>query len=273
MDIDYIGHIQGNRVQKLTDHLNGVATLASSFGKSFGLGEEAGLIGKYHDIGKFQKEFRQYILGEYKGRVDHSIIGGKLFLNNHSDLGILGAFCIAGHHCGLQNLKLENGLLNRMQKSMPAFDECVKLAGGPLPSRSDLNNELEKYMDNSHKGMDLMLLTRMLYSCLVDADFLDTEKFMNPDVAARGNFLSMTELHKRFWTQLRCKGFLTPKNELNKKRLDILKTCQEQGRNASGLYSLTVPTGGGKTISSLAFALEQAVCHKKELFMSFPILP
>lgn len=269
MEEKYIAHMDGNRIQTVEDHLHGVGVLASKFASPIGLSKEAELIGRLHDIGKYQTSFRDYITGKYKGRVDHSTIGAKLFFQKGDNLGLIGAFCVAGHHCGLQNLLPNNGsgLIDRIQKEFPEYDHCVSLAGKTLPVTND---KLDSFFDNTspnkdnNKGMDLMLLTRMLYSCLVDADFLDTEAFMNPGEIERGKFSSMEELYQRFWKQLEKMGFFNPKNELNKKRLEILKTCKEKGKGAPGLYTLTVPTGGGKTISSLAFALEQAAKYHKE---------
>lgn len=266
MNNKYIAHIDGDRVQPLEEHLNNTGLLAAQFAKPLGLSKEAEIIGKTHDIGKYKQAFQDYIRGIYKGRVDHSSIGGKFFLQNKSNLGVIGAFCIAGHHCGLQNMldRDGNGLIKRLQKEYPGYEECVALANCSIPVLPD---KIPAYADTklvAHKKMDLMMLIRMMYSCLVDADFLDTERFMNPEGVKRGDFPAMDELHRRFWTQLKKMGFMEPKNELNKKRLEILETCHKKGESAPGLFTLTVPTGGGKTISSLAFALEQAIRHHKD---------
>lgn len=265
---EYIGHLtdDGKRKQILQEHLQNVAKLAARFGQIFGVKQEAGIIGYNHDDGKFNMDFQKYIRGEKKGRVDHSTLGAQFLWKQKKNLGllsVLGAFCIAGHHSGLMdygNQVDEPGeatLWGRMKKDIPAFEKvCHQL---PRPVLSDPEN-LQKY-GTCH--MDVMLLTRMLFSCLVDADFLDTEAFMNPEGIERGQFPSISSLAKRFFTQLEEKGFLHPQNTINQKRFQILSTCREKGKGDAGLYTLTVPTGGGKTISSMAFAMEQAVTQQK----------
>lgn len=265
----YIGHItdDGKQIQLLQDHLDGVARLAEQFGASFGCEEEAKLLGKKHDDGKYLPAFQAYIRGQKKGRVDHSTLGAQWLWNHMKELKALaaiGAFCIAGHHCGL----LDGGskadepgtatLWGRMKKEISQYKDIA----GQLDSAFSIDSK-----NLSHYGsspMDQMLLTRMLFSCLVDADFLDTEAFMCPNQVERGLFPSISALAERFFRELEQRGFLHPTNELNQKRFEILSTCREKGKGPSGLYSLTVPTGGGKTISSMAFAMEQAVTHHKD---------
>ncbi len=100
-------------------------------------------------------------------------------------------------------------------------------------------------------------LVRMLYSCLVDADYLDTERFMNPS-RERGGYDGMRKLDRRLAEYEVRKGWDKPKGELNRKRSEILRACRGAGKLPRGLYTLTVPTGGGKTTASLAFALRHA---------------
>ena len=113
-------------------------------------------------------------------------------------------------------------------------------------------------------ALDVMILTRMLFSCLVDADFLDTEAFMNNQPVRENEFPSLKEIAAMFWRKLEEDGYFRPKNTLNEKRCEILHTCMRKGEGKQGLYSLTVPTGGGKTISSMAFAMKQAMKWQKE---------
>jgi CRISPR-associated endonuclease/helicase Cas3 len=100
---------------------------------------------------------------------------------------------------------------------------------------------------------------RMLFSCLVDADYLDTERFMRPDIyALRSNYLSLSELKKRFDNFMSEMTRNAPQTRMNRIRSSILQTCIEKGRGEPGFYSLTVPTGGGKTLAVAAFGLEHA---------------
>lgn len=277
--MEYIAHLKENgETQLLEDHLKQTAELAASFGKNIGLEEAAYAAGMLHDDGKFQDAFQKYIRGEYRGRVDHSTAGAVLaILKNYSEaMTAMAPFCIAGHHAGLPDFgsvadpeggrtlcaRLKKGMANRRD-----YEACGAKAA--LPEKADVP------MYEKIKGDKLgeMLLTRMLFSCLVDADFLDTESFMAEEPVRRGGFHTIEELHDRFFRELEEKGYFSPRNRINEKRCEILKRCVETGSSDPGLYSLTVPTGGGKTVPSLAFAMEQAVKqHKKRIIYVIPYL-
>ncbi|WP_331561775.1 CRISPR-associated helicase Cas3' [Chlorobium sp.] len=114
---------------------------------------------------------------------------------------------------------------------------------------------------------------RMLYSCLVDADFLDTERFMSPEKAdLRPNAVDLEMLKERFDLYMAVKENGSPDTPVNRARKNILRECREKGRSLEpGLFSLTVPTGGGKTLASMAFALEHALKHgKKRIIVAIP---
>ena len=112
----------------------------------------------------------------------------------------------------------------------------------------------------------------MLYSCLVDADFLDTENFMTPEqTELRGTAISLFELKRKFDSYMEEMARKSLPSKINNIRSSILKACREKAILEPGFYSLNVPTGGGKTLSSMAFALEHALCHnKKKIIMAIP---
>ena len=270
---EYIAHISEGRIQTVREHLLGTAELAGQFGSSMRLEKETEHMAKYHDAGKLGDDFQAYILGKHKGRVDHSTAGAQLLYRQRDKLGVLAtllALCIAGHHCGIPDLgnsKTDMGststFYGRMKKQVT--DIRSRLEVFDVSGINDLNaSNINRFISKSDTVMDIMLLTRMLYSCLVDADFLDTERFMNPMCETRGQFPSIEKLAEKFFAELDKRGYFTPKNKLNAKRCEILQTCRAKGKGDSGLYTLTVPTGGGKTISSMAFAMEQAVTHHKK---------
>lgn len=125
--------------------------------------------------------------------------------------------------------------------------------------------EMEKPLPLSLKplesaGFSISFFVRMLFSCLVDADYLDTEAFVTDGAMERGGYDGIETLRTRLMEHLQSR-FYPPKNELNRKRCDILEACIREASSAPGLYSLTVPTGGGKTLASQAFALEHAKIH------------
>lgn len=262
------GHIQDERVQSLTDHLDGTMRLAEGFGAGMGLGAEAGRLGKIHDKGKDTPEFQDYIYGRKRGRVDHSTAGAKSFFEN-KDIGklrLIGALCVAGHHTGIPDLgsKVDTAetstLQGRMKKDISSVLHPELYS---MDSTSINKNHLNELMASGN-SLDVMMLTRMLFSCLVDADFLDTEAFMNNQPVRKNEFPSLKEIAAMFWSRLEEDGYFRPKNALNEKRCEILHTCMRKGEGKQGLYSLTVPTGGGKTISSMAFAMKQAMKWQKE---------
>ena len=271
------GHIQDERVQSLTDHLDGTMRLAEGFGAGMGLGAEASLLGAIHDEGKDTAEFQDYIHGRKHRRVDHSTAGAKSFFENgHIGwLQLIGALCVAGHHAGIPDLgsKVDcagtSTLNGRMKKCIPSIRHPQRyLIDSTCLDVDHLNTFIEK-----RNTLDVMILTRMLFSCLVDADFLDTEAFMSNQPVRKNEFSSLKEISAMFWSRLEEDGYFRPKNTLNEKRCEILHTCMRKGEGKQGLYSLTVPTGGGKTISSMAFAMKQAMkWHKERIIYVIPYL-
>ena len=255
-DKEFLAHIsEDGRKQLLKDHLIGTADLAYEFAASFGQEEYAHYIGLYHDVGKYSKEFQHRLMGGPK--VDHSTAGAYIAFKNHLSEA---AFCIAGHHSGLPNAGSRTDvegstLLARMNKA----------ADRRIPDYSEWKNEINdsfRKQNGSTSRYSAFFRTQMLYSCLVDADFLDTERFMQGELK-RGVRTSFTELEMKLNQYI--EPWFEPSNELNTKRCQILKQAIETGKkNDRGLYSLTVPTGGGKTVTSLAFALNHAVCNQLE---------
>lgn len=263
----YIGHTDGDRIQTLEEHLKNTAKLAAFYASSFGMEAFGEFLGENHDLGKFGTNFQEYIQGKKKKGGDHSTAGALYAWCRRKELGpaaSIAAFCISGHHSGLlnqgskTNTDGEKTLWGRLKKDIPEYEKISSY--GIIEKLPDVAVLGRFVKDN----MDLMMLTRMLFSCLVDADFLDTENFMNQGKRERGGFQSIEDLHRRFFEQLEVRGYLHPANDINKKRYEILKTCMEKGKGEAGLYSLTVPTGGGKTISSMAFAMNQALTQKKK---------
>lgn len=251
--------------QPLEEHLANVANLAAKFADVFGAKEWGRIAGLWHDLGKSSKEFQGYLrfsnnindefTTSYAGKVDHSTAGAKCLNNKLGEqVGKLLAYTIAGHHSGLPNGKDETGssLYARLRKEIPEY--CAEVKVVPSPPHTGLP------FLNHVNGFNISFFIRILYSCLVDADFLDTEKFMNIETSNdRKGSHSLTAL----WEKLE-KHILTFDSNssfINKKRAEILTACFSAAHKEPGFYSLTVPTGGGKTISSLAFAIKHALKH------------
>lgn len=149
----------------------------------------------------------------------------------------------------------------RLQKEM---HECVPNA---VHAAAIFPERLPFTPDQSRFGFQLSFFTRMIFSCLVDADFLDTEKFMETGRAGcRQGWASLPELSKRFFPKLEAmseKARRECDSDVNRVRREVLRQCLQAAEFAPGLFSLTVPTGGSKTLSSLAFGLRHAERHGK----------
>lgn len=248
----FLAHIaEGDRKQTVADHLNGTAQRSATFAADFGATNFGRLVGQAHDIGKASQPFQKRLNGGPK--VDHATAGA---IECAKIDALMAACCVAGHHGGLPDF----GNLTTDRPGDPTFVGRLKrgIDGGippytwngrlpQVPPEPDFQND--DYLRS--------LWTRMLYSCLVDADYLDTEEFMSGGSIQRGEYDSLPVLLDRLEQHIT--AYFPPKNELNRSRCQILKNCMDAGADKKGIYTLTVPTGGGKTIASLAFALRHAV--------------
>lgn len=259
--MEYVTHLrEDGSYQPLKEHLEGTAELSAEFTASFGLSSHAKRTALLHDIGKYSPNGqRRQRDPEHTAKVDHSTAGAKAA----ADLDDMhAAFAIAGHHGGLPDLgtrsSLDDGTLcARLNK---------KLTGGDDPSawRSEISLPTGVQLTPSWLPRNDARLTamyiRMLFSCLVDADFLDTQRALSKEEKPRGIGDSMPALLEKLQAHV-AKWLEEPKSDLCCLRNEVLRRCLRGSEDPQGLYSLTVPTGGGKTVSSLAFALSHAVKH------------
>ncbi|TAH45746.1 MAG: CRISPR-associated endonuclease Cas3'', partial [Betaproteobacteria bacterium] len=276
----------------LAEHLTEVSIFARGFAARFNGDAWAAYAGLWHDLGKYRAGFQRYIRQSHdpdahiEGRVadrlkTHSA-AGALWAEKHltATLGPQGrivarvlGYVIAGHHAGLDNWM--NGLKQRLasEDTRREFDESQVAAPAEiLRPPAALPNVSGIPVDRRNGPGSFALWVRMLFSCLVDADFLDTERFMDPGKASkRTGFASLVALQDRFDThmqQVAAKAQATPVNAL---RAEVLRQCCDKAARAPGLFTLTVPTGGGKTLSSMAFALRHAVKHgKRRIIYAIP---
>ena len=253
--MEYYAHISDNgRRQTVAEHLTGTAALCRSFASAFGSEAEGELMGLAHDIGKCTDGFQKRLL-EDGPIVDHATTGAVVCARlGHAR----AAACVVGHHGGLPdfgNLKSDRKedatLYGRLRKGIEGryLENCGE-SGATLPQLPPEAPQRDRWK--------FSFQTRMLYSCLVDADFLDTERFMTGD-RGRGGYNALSTLLKRLEEYIA--PWQNPETELNRLRCKILNTCIDAGGKPKGIYTLTVPTGGGKTVASLAFALHHAVAH------------
>jgi len=246
--------------ERLVDHLKAVADLSGKNASDFaakGWGTAAGLL---HDLGKSKPGFQAYLRGE-RGSDPHSGEGARYAREHLGGAGKLLAYCIAGHHAGLPNGlgsvvgKPATPLGDRLQTAeLLVLPDGIALPVLATPAPLDPAPEVLNF--------SLHFFTRMLFSALVDADFLETEKFYDKvegRKSERGWTGSLEGLDRALTAHL--SKFGPPESEVNKLRAHILAHARGQAMKAPGLFSLTVPTGGGKTLTSLAFALDHARKH------------
>ncbi|WP_296820378.1 CRISPR-associated helicase Cas3' [Thiobacillus sp.] len=256
----------------LADHLNEVGVLAAEFARTFG-SEWAQLAGRWHDLGKYRQRFQNYIRlasgfeadahikGE-SGKAPHSTAGALLACDRFGPAGRVLAYVIAGHHAGLSDWF--GGLDARLEAAASRDELNEALAESPPAELLDPCN-FEPDLQAIPGGKNgFALWVRMLFSALVDADFLDTERYMDPErFAQRNQWPTLQELAPLFDTHIRVLAAHVQPTPVNTLRADILAQCRAKATLAPGLFSLTVPTGGGKTLSGMAFALEHARTHGK----------
>ena len=248
--------------QTLHDHLVNVATLAEGFAGRFGARPWGYACGLLHDIGKASALFQQRVRGETERKVDHSTAGARHVHDAWKYVGKLMAYCIAGHHSGLADGQSNDrsSLAHRLDPARhpindyAAWRACLGADAEPAPPTTFPFDPRSK-----GTGFRLAFFLRMLFSCLVDADRLDAESVGDTDRSARrGAYPALTELAERLDEHLAKFVADTPVKLI---RAEVLASCREAAELAPGLFSLTVPTGGGKTLSSLAFALHHALRH------------
>ena len=240
--------------QSIEAHLKGTGDLAETFAAEFGAAANGKLCGLAHDIGKYSDEFQLRLRGGKK--VDHATAGA---IECFKIKAAFEAVCVIGHHSGLPNVGHKGA---DTTESQTFFGRKLRAEQGGIPDyRKNWNGHIalpQDYFRPSGRGFATAFYIRMLYSCLVDADYIDTETFMNGD-AGRGNYEPLSALCDKLTAYI--SKWNNPTREIDILRQKILNSCIEKASAPRGIFSLTVPTGGGKTVASMAFALTHAVAN------------
>ena len=260
----------------LVKHLADTANLAKTFAAKFDSGSWGKLVGLAHDLGKGRTAWQHYLCSKSgydeeahlegkAGKIPHAIHGAKLVEKIFGKgIGRILGYCIAGHHAGLPDWSGAEG----------AGQSSLQYQLTQVKDLNDINTIVANGLESVNpghppwkfaKGLDLSLWIRMLYSSLVDADFLNTESYMNEVQAGlRGRYCSVAELLARFDKFMKDLDEKAADTHVNKIRRDIRRKCVQMAGEPQGVFSLSVPTGGGKTLSSLAFALQHAITNQLE---------
>ena len=245
-----------SRWQPLSDHLRNVAERARGFAEPLGFADVAKLAGLLHDLGKYSEAFQEYLVGERPGSVEthHAVYGAALAFQRN---WFGPAFAVGGHHAGLHNRSdLQELVCGKKYDAMNRLDPLVKRFETELEKIPNKLAEPE-FVERSGDPAVAEFYVRMLFSCLVDADSLDTKQFSSGRERYPAK-LDAPLLLKRLQAH---RGKFDASGELNQLRNRVFEDCLAKAAEPTGFFSLTVPTGGGKTLSSMAFALEHARRH------------
>ncbi|MEF2967719.1 CRISPR-associated helicase Cas3' [Paenibacillus sp. M1] len=295
-----IAHIResDHRVQTVEEHLLGVKELAESFGTKIGVKHIAGLAGMLHDMGKYSDEFREYILEAVKnpeapprrGSVDHSTAGGRLLYDFfHTEKidrykGLLAEVvgnAIISHHSYLQDFlspELESNYLQRVRdKCLPEFAWTKQNFFEHIMSEIDFQlyvdkaaAELKAYLENGSTASPetkFMFLTKFIFSTLIDADRTNTRLFEENNVDEAPQ--DWTNLFASYYDKLLTKinsfqDQIHSHSPINLLRCQMSEQCDHFAEKPPGIYTLSIPTGGGKTLASLRYALKHATIYRKK---------
>jgi CRISPR-associated endonuclease/helicase Cas3 len=258
------------RGHDLVAHLEAVAAEAQRLAGKFGAEDLAYLAGLWHDLGKFSDSFQTYIRDPQHDRRrglerDHATTGAL-----HSAKSLSGAaaslipWVIAGHHSGLADQgDLQERLRHPTHQSRT--DGILAIATCHLAQLdSKVTPKLPGFITSSRSTHTIEFFVRMLYSVLTDADFLDTERHFNPENSAiRGDYPTLIDLLPRLENRVAelARNPSGTNHPVHRVRQEVYQDCVRVAASPPGVFRLIVPTGGGKTLSSMAFALQHAIQH------------
>ena len=307
----HIRKVDGKKyIQTVEEHCRGVAEIAAELLRDIGLEKTAYLSGMVHDLGKFSENFKNYIEkaadGEkvQRGSVNHTFAGVRFLLEKHSDEQLSGfsdivleilAYAVGAHH-GLFDCvddNNNNGFTKRIQKEgidyLNAAQEFLKICCSEqdiedLLKQSEKEflpvfNEIEKLADNADAKIQntqitfyIGFLARLILSAIIEADRSDTAQFMNG--YSEKTVKNISEIWINCIKNVEQKLSTMPLDKpINKTRAQISALCAEAGNLESGIYRLNLPTGAGKTLTSLRYALHHALAHnKKRIIFTMPLL-
>lgn len=291
--MQFIAHIRSSdhRYQSVEEHLANVASLARRYGDPIGFGAHAELAGLLHDMGKLTTRFSEYIENAViheevsHKKIDHSTAGAKYLHERFYDgsdlqklvIEIVG-MAILSHHSGLQNfsqldLQQSDYIRRVVEKDLPNYDEVKRnfeknkdildqVEQLVRDATKELKNFLHKIRSLGHANLYVSHLQKLILSILLDADRTDTRRFEENDQASLEDMYSFENDYKTLMKTIR--QFEKSAKPINVLRSKMSTSCDVKAEKASGIYTLSVPTGGGKTYASLRYALKHACLYDKK---------
>jgi len=263
--------------EPLEQHLAEVAELASAFAQPFSASALAHIAGLWHDVGKFSPQFQSYLVDSHAGRttspVEHSTAGALHAQSTFGNTGLAKSlgFIIAGHHAGLADLGSasspdESSLTFRLTNTGKKSEIAAALLNLPPHIAARQPPPLPSWLVPSpHAPLRIALFIRFVFSCLIDADRLATERFVAPSIHAYRAAKSPSISQLRAALDDHLARFIAARRSnpapTDAVRAELLESCRTAAALPPGLFSLTAPTGSGKTLSSMAFALNHAEIH------------
>jgi len=279
--------------QKLEVHLKEVEAISSRLARKIGLPYAGRMIGLAHDLGKYSEAFQQYLQHNAtnaamemepklsKGSVDHSTAGAQNISRGLVRSGLAAealALCVASHHsCLIDCIEPsgEDGLTRRLKKddnlshrseAWRVSDPAIRSALQTLLDGPEVAAEIATAMQRIHDAdadeiiqpFKQGLLLRILFSCLIDADRTSTADFDKPRSALlrqHGEYVAWSQLIERLERKL---DSFSSERKIDQQRRKIAEHCLTAAERPRDIFTLTVPTGGGKTLASLRFALHHA---------------
>lgn len=294
--LKYIAHIRetDKKIQTVAEHLYGVKNLAEKYGAKLRLKHVAGLAGLLHDLGKYSDTFQEYIHQvvfhpedtEWKrGDVDHSTAGGKLLFdlyhtpkNNPYEklLAEIVGNAIISHHSNLHDYitpSIHSSFLRRVRdKKIEEYNQVVERFFEDVMPKNEFEEYVSKAVAELKDFMNLspaqnFFLSKFIFSCLIDADRTDTRLFA--EHAEEPQEISHLELFSAYYKKLQNKLVAFKQNskgnnKINQLRNQMSDQCDSFAMKPSGIYTLSIPTGGGKTLSSLRYSLKHALTYNKQ---------
>lgn len=285
--------------ETVKEHLEKVSELAETFGTPLGIPNAARISGILHDFGKYSQKFQNVLKGT-EHHVDHAMPGAAFLISARIPQGIFETSfrpiveSINGHHDGLRPLDEIEGDLKEVLRKSPtheignagkhcsipnqaAFMEAYSAMNADFPNLlKKLALQSVEKQPKSENDVDQMLFTRMLFSCLVDADYsasatIDDPDYMNRSKGEELDILNAEQKLDKYMAQI--KSTSTANTIVDQVRNELYQDCDDAGETEDLLYTATAPTGAGKTLALMRFALSKCKTHGfKRIIVVLPFL-